>query len=336
VVRVTKVTVPIVCVFVAVSYPGMSANHPVRSEKKTADNSVCDVCHAGLIEEEISRVHLAEGISCADCHGASTEHMDDEMLMTKPDFLFGRKEIDSMCTECHSKDHKQPAVVEAFCRERLGEIRENGRAITESSVCTDCHGTHNMVTTPAGAEKERDEAKWTTLFNGKDLAGWTVRGDALWSVERGCIVGRQGPDGAAGDLFTETEYGDFDLVVTFKMQWPGNSGVWFRYRAQDKTYQADILEYTDPVCYSGTLYCPGKRFIAMNKDSTIVNRDLWNTIEVRARGDHLVVALNDVVTADVHDSSFDRGRIGFQVHGGDAYNNMQISVREVLIRPLGP
>ena len=180
----------------------------------------------------------------------------------------------------------------------------------------------------------RGEDAGRSLFNGEDLSGWVATGNATWTVEDGCLVGRQGPEGAAGDLFTEEEYGDFDLTVTFKMHWPGNSGVWFRYQAPDKAYQADILEYTNPVCYAGTLYCPGKMFLSMNEDPDLVNRESWNTLTIRAQGDHLVIALNGVVTGDVHEDSFATGKIGFQVHAGDAFKDMAIIVREVNIRPL--
>jgi len=49
---------------------------------------------------------------------------------------------------------------------------------------------------------------------GQQLTGWKPEGNASWAVEGGAIVGRQGPNGAPGDLFTEREYGDFELMVT--------------------------------------------------------------------------------------------------------------------------
>ena len=203
-------------------------------------------------------------------------------------------------------------------------------------VCSGCCGKDKVVKDAGTARKTAGEADWIPLFNGKDLTGWAATGTAAWTIERGCIVGKQGPDYAPGDLFTEQEFDDFELLVTFKMQWPGNSGVWFRYQAPDKAYQADILEYTNPVCYAGSLYCPGKMFLAMNEDPDIVNRELWNTLKIRAQGDHLVVTLNEVVTADVREGSFTSGKIGFQVHPGDVFKDMQIAVREVLIRKLPP
>ena len=190
----------------------------------------------------------------------------------------------------------------------------------------------------AGAIQDEDAPGpgWTALFNGKDLTGWKATGKAAWKVEHGCIVGRQGVGNAPGDLFTVAQYGDFELRLAFKMQWPANSGVWFRYQAPDRSYQADILEYKNPVCYAGSLYCPGKMFLALNEDPDIVKRNDWNTITIRAQGDHLVVTLNGVVTADVHEDSFERGKIGFQVHPGDQFKDMQIAVRKIFVRRLEP
>jgi hypothetical protein len=174
------------------------------------------------------------------------------------------------------------------------------------------------------------------LFNGKDLAGWEASGGAKWVVKDGAIVGTQGENNSPGDLFTKNTYKDFLLEVTYRVEWPCNSGVWFRYQTPEKAYQADILEYKDPECYSGTLYCPDKMFLAMNKDKTLVNRDGWNTIKVRAEGDHIQIWLNGKQVADVRDKTTDSGKIGFQVHPGAEFGPMKIVVREVLLKPEGP
>jgi hypothetical protein len=176
--------------------------------------------------------------------------------------------------------------------------------------------------------------KFEALFNGKDLAGWKPEGKAVWSVEDGLLVGKQGPGAAPGDLFTEKEYGDFEVRVTYKVVWPANSGVWFRYQSPDKSYQADILEYKKPEAYSGTIYCPGKMFLSVNSDPKLEKKDDWNTMLIKAQGDHLVVSLNGVVTGDVHEASFAKGRIGFQIHPGDEFKTMKIAVKEVALRSL--
>ena len=488
--------------------------------------------------EEISTVHLDAGITCDECHGPSVEHLEDEMLMTKPDFLFGRSEVDKMCSNptCHKpggdryiyafQDHIDTTAVKAFYNKWLGRIRPNGRVITAKSVCTDCHGTHKIVTQIA-TQLEKQPAEWIAAFNGRDLTGWQAKGNASWTVEGSRLIAKPGPNGAGGDLWTEalykdyrlsvtfraewpiragiwlrswysmtgprveifesknppaftgstlmTDFGvlvlanlredlfnkqgwntiavevrgnrfqvwlngeeigafrsgeptpgqiglhieshpkhkeaaltisevlvqrldepaeaavaaspkggpgfvpifnnrdltgwkatggakwtvkdgtiigtqgdnnahgdllteltykDFLLTVTYRVQWPCNSGIWFRYQSAAKAYQADILEYKKPECYSGTLYCPGKMFLSMNTDKTLVDREGWNTMSVRAEGDHIQIWLNGRQVADVRDDTSDSGRIGFQVHAGKQLAPMKIIVREVLLKPL--
>ena len=72
---------------------GEAAEPEARKEaRKKPDNRLCYVCHLTLKTENITTVHLAEGHGCTECHGPSTDHMQDEMLMTTPDLLFGRRE----------------------------------------------------------------------------------------------------------------------------------------------------------------------------------------------------------------------------------------------------
>jgi hypothetical protein len=196
-----------------------------------------------------------------------------------------------------------------------------------------------MLILHAGCEKVvtddiQAKAGFIRIFNGKDLTGWEPSGGAKWVVENGAIVGTQGDNYAHGDLFTKDTYKDFLLTATYRVEWPCNTGIWFRYQSPSKTFQADILEYKNPECYSGSLYCPGKMFIAMNKDKTLVDRDGWNTMKVRAVGDHLQIWLNGRQVADVHDDTTDSGKIGFQVHPGEQFGPMKIIVREMLLKQL--
>ena len=71
-------------------------------------------------------------------------------------------------------------------------------------------------------------AQKTNLFNGKDLSGWTVHGTELWYVEDGLLVCESGPEEKYGYLLTEKLYDDFILILEFKQEANGNSGVFFR------------------------------------------------------------------------------------------------------------
>lgn len=75
--------------------------------------------------------------------------------------------------------------------------------------------------------RERREG-WTLLFDGATTRGW--RGyrkpdlPAGWQVEDGALT-RVGP---AGDIITERQFKDFELVLEWKVAPGGNSGIFFR------------------------------------------------------------------------------------------------------------
>ncbi|MBN2138910.1 MAG: DUF1080 domain-containing protein [Sedimentisphaerales bacterium] len=191
-----------------------------------------------------------------------------------------------------------------------------------------------VLTVGCGKVFRGSGAGYTKLFNGKDLDAFEATGNAKWVVEDRMLVGTQGENNAPGDLFTKQAFTNFELIAAYRTEWPCNSGIWFRFQSPQKAYQADILEWKNPVCWSGTVYCPGKMFIAMNEDESIVNREGWNTMKVRAEGDHIQVWLNGTQVADVHDATTDSGKIGFQVHPGAEFGPMKIVVKELKIKEL--
>ncbi len=184
---------------------------------------------------------------------------------------------------------------------------------------------------PGGGEVDDG---FVALFNGTDLAGWEATGNAKWFVEDGQLVGTQGDNNAPGDLFTTASFGDFELITTYRAEWPCNSGVWFRFQSTGKAYQADILDYKNPVAFSGTLYCPGKMFLAANLDKDLEDRAGWNTLRILTQGTKTKIWLNGTQTADVDDDSTDSGKIGFQVHPGAQFGPMKIVIKEIKIKEL--
>lgn len=185
-----------------------------------------------------------------------------------------------------------------------------------------------MTWIAAGAAGLASAADWTPIFNGKDLSGWQQKGAGVYSVEDGCLKGTQ-TDGKGGDLFTTNEWDNFEVRFTYKVKWPANSGIWFR-----NTYQFDILKYAKPVAYSGTLYCPGKLFITANTNEAIEKREDWNEGRIFACGDRLVLWLNGKRVGDCRDTTNAKGKIGIQVHGGDAMKGMEIRIKRIEVRPL--
>jgi len=176
--------------------------------------------------------------------------------------------------------------------------------------------------------------RWISLFDGKTLDGWRAEGNAAWTVQDGAIVGRQGPNNAAGDLYTKSEWADFELECEFKVVWPANSGIWFRRNAAQPGYQADILDEKDyPDALSGSLYAMNTGFIAKNSDPKTVKKDGWNMLRMSAVGQEILITLNGKAVVKMSDNRFPKpGSIGIQVHPGKVFGPMQIWVRKIRLR----
>jgi len=112
-------------------------------EKKTgwvvANNTPCYVCHENLRTEELVAQHAVKNVGCAECHGRSVAHCNDENNTTPPDTLFPREAIDPACIKCH-KEHKAPAtkVIERW----LEKCPKH--ADPKTLICTNCHGNHRL------------------------------------------------------------------------------------------------------------------------------------------------------------------------------------------------
>ncbi len=87
---------------------------------------------------------------------------------------------------------------------------------------------HNSLTAADEAEG------WLLLFDGNSVEGWRRYGgdgfpEGRWVVENGELVSRStGGDMEGGDIVTEAEFTDFELVFDFKVGPEGNSGVFYR------------------------------------------------------------------------------------------------------------
>jgi len=305
--------------------------------EKSNVNSLCYVCHLDLQTEEITTIHLTQGVTCDKCHGSSAHHMHDEMLMTKPDLLFGRAEVEHMCNQCH-QPHKNPQAVEAFYKKWLGRTRPNGRAITAESICTDCHGTHNIIKQMGTRSQKEQPAEWVALFNGRNLDNWQSSGTASWTVKSGRIIAAPGPNGQGGDLWTRAVYKDYLLAVTFRATWPIHAGIWLHTTGTDRGPRVEILDPPEagkPTAFTGSVVVPGKGLALANLREDLADREGWNTISVKVQGDRIGVWLNGEEVGVVRTSGPAKGKIGLHLEGHPAYKTAELCVREVLLQQLG-
>ena len=109
------------------------------AEKRLADNGACFVCHVNYRGEELAVRHAGEGVGCADCHGPSHAHCNDENNTTPPDTLYPAAAIGKACGACHDS-HDVPAV------QVIARWLKRCATKTDPStiVCTDCHGEHRL------------------------------------------------------------------------------------------------------------------------------------------------------------------------------------------------
>src|ERR1700674_4036407 len=111
---------------------------------------------------------------------------------------------------------------------------------------------------PAALPKP-DADGFITLFNGRDLAGWTGLAE-YWSVRDGSISGHQTKDLSKQTflVFSPFKVTDFELHLKYRFASPeGNSGIQFRSMVLDSDafrvggYQADFDAELE---YDGSLY----------------------------------------------------------------------------------
>lgn len=320
----------------AVCYAGES------QAEKPSGNSKCYVCHPSMKTEELTTGHLGVGITCDACHGESVEHMHDEMLMTKPDLLFGRSEVRAMCSKCHKprgehefyerQDHKNPAAVEAFFEKWTGRMRPNGRAVAKDSVCTDCHGTHN-ITKPVNTQSEGGQAaEWTAAFNGRDLAGWKLSGPAAWTVKAERISVTAPTSGQDCTLWTEATYENYLLAVTFRATWPIHAGIWLRGAGPEQSPRVEISD--SKTALTGSVWTPQNGPALVNVRDDLVDKESWNTLSVRVEADRVQVWLNGQEIGAVRAAGPAKGNIGLYIAKSPASEPSELSIREVLVQPL--
>jgi len=256
--------------------------------------------------------------------------MHDEMLMTKPDILYGRTEVEPMCKGCHVS-HKDPNAVAAFRREWAGRTRPNGRAVTDESICTDCHGTHNIMKKSADDSAKEQAPEWTPLFNGQNLNNWRASGAASWTVKRGTIMAAPGANGGGGELWTNEVYADYLLAVTFRTTWPIHAGIWLR---DPNGPRVEIFQNSRPEAFTGSVSVGRRELVLVNLREDVFDPEAWNTISVKVQGERIAVWLNGEEIGAVRVKGAGSGRIGLHLEGGGADKAAELKVREVLIQRL--
>jgi HEAT repeat protein len=194
------------------------------------------------------------------------------------------------------------------------------------------------------------------IFNGKDLTGWQglvenpiarakMRGvdlerkqaeanvmvPANWSVKDGCIWF----NGKGDNLCSVAEYGDFEMLVDWKITKAGDSGIYLRGTPQVQIWDTSRTEVGAQVG-SGGLY---NNQVNLSKPLKVADNPVgeWNTFRIVMIGEKVSVWLNgelvvdNVIMENYWDPKipvFPKGSIELQAHGTD------LAFRDIYIREI--
>ncbi len=175
-----------------------------------------------------------------------------------------------------------------------------------------------------------------SLFNGKDLKGWTIHGTEKWYVENGELVCESGPDKQYGYLSTDKNYKNFELTLQFKQEANGNSGVFIRSGIEGVKISGWQVEVAPLNGHTGGIYeSYGRGWIIQPNPAheAALKVGEWNTLKIRADGDVVTTWLNDKMMVELKDEKIGKGEgfIALQIHDG---GGIKVRWKEFRIREL--
>ena len=174
---------------------------------------------------------------------------------------------------------------------------------------------------------------WETLIDGNaGLDNFNRIGDANWRAEGDAVAADKGK---GGFLVTKKSYRDFEIRAEFYAETTTNSGIFMRAQDPQKiaaatSYEVNVFDLRPEQKYgTGAIV----DFAAVDPMPKAGGR--WNTFEITAKGDRLIVVLNGQQTVDVRNDKFAQGPFALQFANGpkDAPGGA-IKWRKVMIKPL--
>lgn len=172
----------------------------------------------------------------------------------------------------------------------------------------------------AGPNDNKPPAGFTALFNGKDVTGWQgvipfnkrikMSAEELkaaqeaadkkvlphWQAKNGILVN----DGEGDNLATIKDYGNIELLMDWKIEPKGDSGVYLRGNPQVQIWDSDAL---DPKRFakdyqkgSGSLWNNQKNNVPLKRADKAPGE--WNSFRIIMKSDKVTVYLNGELVVD--------------------------------------
>ncbi|QGY46810.1 DUF1080 domain-containing protein [Maribellus comscasis] len=177
-----------------------------------------------------------------------------------------------------------------------------------------------------------DEPKWQSFFNGENLDGWTVRGDAAWTVENGVLKG----EADFGHIYADPVLADFEVKGKFKIYSTGrdaNSGLYFRANPPVDNPDGFPRGYEAQICHTqkahtGWLWKPGTP--TGEATANLTKDGEWFDYRIKAVGSHIEFWINDQPVMTYDDDEYKQGHFAIQMHNP----GMVIEAKDLYYRDL--
>jgi hypothetical protein len=203
-----------------------------------------------------------------------------------------------------------------------------------------------LTTFIAQSQNNNPKPSWESLFNGKNLKGWTqLNGTAKYEVKNGTVIGTTVKGSPNSFLCTNKLYTNFILEFDVKADESVNSGVQFRSESLKEYqngrvhgYQAEI----DPSAraWSAGIYDESRRgwLNTLEKNKVAGNaykHNDWNRYRIEAIGDTIRTWINGVAASNLIDNMTPTGFIALQVHASnqDGLQVMWKNIRIITKKP---
>jgi hypothetical protein len=176
------------------------------------------------------------------------------------------------------------------------------------------------------AEGDAPPKGFTSLFNGKDLAGWTIENSGQFSAEDGVLKLNRG----GGWLRSDREYDDF--ILRLEVRWledRQDSGIFLRAGKEgqnwpDRKYEVQC-ENSERIVHIFGAKCDRDPQEALD---LLKPTGHWNSLEIRCEGTRCEVLLNGKPASSATELSVDKGYLGIQGESG------VLEFRNLFIKPL--
>ena len=195
-------------------------------------------------------------------------------------------------------------------------------------------------------------AEWQDLIT-PNLEAWDKLGDGIWRVTQdGTLIGYRQPVtkalfadsetitkkqfenwlGVQSWLYTQKDYGEFDLHIEYWVRVPGNSGISLRDPTRAKFAITQPANYQNTPAHhgyeiqisgrSGSRSPSGSLYTFVSAKDGVQKDGEWNSFDIESRNDMIRVRLNgELVTEFAGDPKRPKvGPIGLQLH--DQFNSI--------------